>query len=76
MRNPGEMYCWNDQGHRVCDQDLRPKYVPLRVLKFLQGIIEGPLCWEDKKMHPYGTLMHTCQDGQPRKYSKRNLDNN
>ena len=48
MRNPGEMYCWNDQGHGVCDQDLGPKYDPFRILKFLQGIIEGPLCWEDK----------------------------
>ena len=50
--------------------------VLFRVLKFLQGIMEGPLCWKDKKMYPYGTLMHTCQDGQPRKYSKTNLDNN
>ena len=69
------------------DQDLGPEYGPFRVFqgiigpeydpfRVLPGIIEGPLCWEDKKMHPYGTLMHTCQDGQPRKYSKTNLDNN
>ena len=69
MRNPRKMCCWNDQGHWVCDQDLGPEYGPFRVLKFLQGIIEGPLRWEDKKMH-------TCQDGQPRKYSKTNLDYN
>ena len=48
MRNPGEMYCWNDQGHLVFDQDMGPEYGPFRVLKFLQGIMEGPLCWEDK----------------------------
>ena len=49
MRNSGKMYCWNDQGHGVCDQDLGPEYGPFRVLKFLQGIIEGPLCWENKR---------------------------
>ena len=31
------------------DQDLGPEYGPFRVLKFLPGIMEGPLCWEDKK---------------------------
>ena len=31
------------------DQDLGPEYVLFRVLKFLQGIMEGPLCWEDEK---------------------------
>ncbi len=38
-----------DQGHGVCDQDLGPEYGPFRVLKFLQGIMEGPLCWENKR---------------------------
>ena len=26
MRNPGKMCCWNDQGHKVCDQDLEQEY--------------------------------------------------
>ena len=30
---------------RIWDQSM----VLFRVLKFLQGIMEGPLCWEDKK---------------------------
>ena len=39
IRNPGEMYCWNDQGHEVCGQDLRPEYG----FEILQGIAEGPI---------------------------------
>ena len=37
---PGSLSLWPDMG---------PEYGPFRVLKFLQGIMEGPLCWEDKK---------------------------
>ena len=75
MRNPGEMYCWNDQGHYVCDQDLGPEYGPVRVLKFLQGIMEGPLCWEDKRcirIVPWCTHVKIANHAN---IVKQNLDN-
>ena len=28
MGNPGAMYCWNDQGHYACDQEMGPEYGP------------------------------------------------
>ena len=37
---PGSLSLWPGYGL---------EYGPFRVLKFLQGIMEGPLCWEDKK---------------------------
>ena len=32
IRNPGEMYCWNDHGHRVCDDDFGTKTNPVMFL--------------------------------------------
>ena len=32
IKNPGEMCCWNDQGHRVCDQDFGTKTDPIMFL--------------------------------------------
>ena len=49
MKNPGEMYCWNDQVTKFVTRIWDQSMVLFRVLKFLQGIMEGPLCWEDKK---------------------------
>ena len=75
-RNPGEMYCRNDQGHGVCDQDLGQEYGPFRVLKFLQGIMEGPLCWENKRcirIVPWWTHVKMANHAN---IVKQNLDNN
>ena len=29
IRNPGKMYCWNDQSHGICDQDFGTKMLVL-----------------------------------------------
>ena len=38
------MYCWNDQGHEVCDQDLGPEYGPFMVLRFFKELQRALLC--------------------------------
>ena len=58
------------------DQDLGPEYGPFRVLRFFKELQSALLCLGGWKMNPYCTLMHTCQDSQPHKDSKTNLDNN
>ena len=45
IRNPGEVYCWNDQGHEVHDHDLEPEYGPSMVLRFFKELHRALLCF-------------------------------
>ena len=51
IRIPGKMYCWNDQGRYVCDQDLGPDYGPVVVLRFYKELQRALLRLGGWKMH-------------------------
>ena len=59
---PGSLGLWPGSGTRVWS---------FYGFKILQGIAEGPIGLVGWKMHLYCTLMHACQDSQPRKDSKK-----
>ena len=64
IRNPGEIYCLNDQGHWFCDQDLHQSMVLLWFWDSSRNC-RGPYCvFEGWEMHVYCTLIHACRDSQ------------